>query len=121
MNANLKAAQATANNDRHPETIKGYKRIIKKMTNWEKKVLLVANGRCKSTGMESVVVTVAVEYRRFLSENWNFQTKLVKGYHKHPELGSAPLDVGTATYGQHLAKQYQIIDLMTGILSCYSK
>lgn len=32
MNANLEAAEATANNDRHPETIKGYKRIIKKMT-----------------------------------------------------------------------------------------
>ncbi|KAI2500775.1 hypothetical protein MHU86_13699 [Fragilaria crotonensis] len=32
MNRNLEAAEATANNDRHPETIKGYKRIIKKMT-----------------------------------------------------------------------------------------
>ena len=31
-NANLVAAEATANNDRHPETIKGYKRIVKKMT-----------------------------------------------------------------------------------------
>ena len=31
MNANLEAAKATANNDRHPNTIKGYKRIINKM------------------------------------------------------------------------------------------
>ena len=31
-NANLVAAEATANYDRHPETIKGYKRIVKKMT-----------------------------------------------------------------------------------------
>jgi hypothetical protein len=31
MNANLEAAKATANNDRHPNTIKAYKRIINKM------------------------------------------------------------------------------------------
>ena len=31
-NANLDAAEATPNNGRHPETIKGYKRIMKKMT-----------------------------------------------------------------------------------------
>ena len=31
MNANLEAAEATANNDRHPDTIKGYNRLIKKM------------------------------------------------------------------------------------------
>jgi hypothetical protein len=31
MNSNLVAAEATANNDRHPNTIKGYTRIINKM------------------------------------------------------------------------------------------
>ena len=31
MNSNLVAAEATANNDRHPNTIKGYKRIINTM------------------------------------------------------------------------------------------
>ena len=31
MNANLGAAESTANNDRHPNTVKGYKSIIKQM------------------------------------------------------------------------------------------